>query len=114
MLANGGRLDGKRLLSRAIVRHMTSDHLGSIEPVVPNLPRGYGFGLGFAVRRADGLNTSPGSAGEYYWGGVSGTSFWVNPKEKLCAVLLTQAQRGPWQREFKELFRQLVYQAIID
>ena len=47
-------------------------------------------------------------------GGAGGTAFWVDPKEQLVAVLMTQAQPGPWQREFRELFRQLVYQAIVD
>ena len=114
MLANGGQLDGKRLLAGTTVRHMTSDHLGDIKPAIPLLPSGYGFGLGFAVRRADGLNGVAGSAGEYNWGGAGGTAFWVDPKEQLFVVLMTQAQPGPWQREFKEQFRQLVYQAIID
>jgi CubicO group peptidase (beta-lactamase class C family) len=114
MLANGGQLDGQRLLARTIVRHMTSDHLGDIKPATPTLAPGYGFGLGFAIRRADGLNGAPGSAGEYTWGGAGGTAFWVDPKEQLVAILMTQAQPGPWQREFKELFRQLVYQAIVD
>jgi CubicO group peptidase (beta-lactamase class C family) len=114
MLANGGQLGGKRLLARTIVRHMTSDHLGDIKPAIPTLPPGYGFGLGFAIRRADGLNAAPGSAGEYNWGGAGGTMFWVDPKEQLVAILMTQAQPGTWQREFKELFRQLVYQAIVD
>jgi CubicO group peptidase (beta-lactamase class C family) len=113
MLANGGQLEGQRLLARTIVRHMTSDHLGDIRPATTLAP-GYGFGLGFAVRRAEGLNGAPGSAGEYNWGGAGGTAFWVDPKEQLVAVLMTQAQPGPWQREFKELFRQLVYQAIVD
>jgi len=114
MLANGGKLDGQRLLARTIVRHMTSDHLGDIKPAHQILPPGYGFGLGFAVRRADGLNGAPSSAGEFNWGGAGGTAFWVDPKEQLVAVLMTQAQPGPWQREFKELFRQLVYQAIAE
>jgi CubicO group peptidase (beta-lactamase class C family) len=114
MLANGGQLEGKRLLAGTTVRHMTSDHLGDIKPAIPLLPPGYGFGLGFAVRHADGLNGVAGSAGEYNWGGAGGTAFWVDPKEQLFVVLMTQAQPGPWQREFKELFRQLVYQAIID
>jgi CubicO group peptidase (beta-lactamase class C family) len=113
-LANGGQLDGQRILARTTVRHMTSDHLGDIKPATTSLAPGYGFGLGFAVRRADGLNGAPGSAGEYTWGGAGGTAFWVDPKEQLFAVLMTQAQPGPWQREFKELFRQLVYQAIVD
>src|SRR6059036_2613767 len=114
MLANGGKLDGQRLLARTIVRHMTSDHLGDIKPAHQILAPGYGFGLGFAVRRADGLNGAPGSAGEFTWGGAGGTAFWIDPKEQLVAVLMTQAQPGPWQREFKELFRQLVYQSIAD
>ena len=113
-LANGGQIDGKRLLARTTVRHMTSDHLGDIKPAHQLLPPGYGFGLGFAVRRGNGLNGAPGSAGEYFWGGAGGTSFWVDPMEQLVAVLMTQAQPGPWQREFRELFRQLVYQSIVD
>ena len=114
MLANHGQLEGKRLLAGTTVRHMTADHLGDIKPAIPLLAPGYGFGLGFAVRRADGLNGVAGTAGEYNWGGAGGTAFWVDPKEKLVAVLMTQAQPGPWQREFRELFRQLVYQAIVD
>jgi CubicO group peptidase (beta-lactamase class C family) len=114
MLANGGQVDGKRLIAGTTVRHMTSDHLGDIKPAIPLLAPGYGFGLGFAVRRADGLNGVAGSAGEYNWGGAGGTAFWVDPKEQLVAVLMAQAQPGPWQREFRELFRQLVYQAIVD
>jgi CubicO group peptidase (beta-lactamase class C family) len=114
MLANGGQLDGQRLLGRAMVRHMTSDHLGDIKPAHALLPPGYGFGLGFAVRRADGLNGIPGSAGDYLWGGAGGTMFWVDPREQLVGVLMTQSQPGTWQREFRELFRQLVYQAIVD
>lgn len=47
-------------------------------------------------------------------GGAGGTGFWVDPKEQLVAVLMAQAQPGPWQREFKKLFRQVVYQAIVD
>jgi CubicO group peptidase (beta-lactamase class C family) len=114
MLANGGQFDGQRLLGRAMVRHMTTDHLGELKPAISLLAPGYGFGLGFAVRRADGLNGAPGSAGEYSWGGAGGTAFWVDPKEQLVAILMTQAQPGAWQREFRELFRQLVYQAIVD
>jgi CubicO group peptidase (beta-lactamase class C family) len=114
MLANGGYLDSKWILAGTTVRLMTADHLGDIKPAIPLLAPGYGFGLGFAIRRADGLNGVAGSAGEYNWGGAGGTMFWVDPREQLVAVLMTQAQPGPWQREFRELFRQLVYQAIVD
>jgi CubicO group peptidase (beta-lactamase class C family) len=114
MLANGGYLDNKWILAGTTVRLMTADHLGEIKPAIPLLAPGYGFGLGFAIRRADGLNGVAGNAGEYNWGGAGGTMFWVDPREQLVAVLMTQAQPGPWQREFRELFRQLVYQAIVD
>ena len=114
MLANGGYLDGRWILAGTTVRLMTADHLGDIKPAIPLLAPGYGFGLGFAIRRADGLSGVAGSAGEYNWGGAGGTMFWVDPREQLVAVLMTQAQPGPWQREFRELFRQLVYQAIAD
>ena len=114
MMANGGYLDNKWILAGTTVRLMTADHLGEIKPAIPLLAPGYGFGLGFAIRRADGLSGVAGSAGEYNWGGAGGTMFWVDPREQLVAVLMTQAQPGPWQREFRELFRQLVYQAIVD
>jgi CubicO group peptidase (beta-lactamase class C family) len=112
MLLNGGILDGVRLLSRKTVEHMTSDHLGPIPGTSAMTGPGYGFGLGFAVRLADGLSPTPGSAGQYYWGGAAGTAFWVDPREQLIAVLMTQ---GPNQREYnRALFRGLAYGAFAD
>ncbi len=61
------------------------------------------FGLGFAVRLAPGLAPFPGSVGTYLWGGAAGTTFWVDPKERLSAVLMFQA---PGQRQhYRVLFR---------
>lgn len=114
MMLNGGRLDGARLLSRTTVSFMTSDHLGTIKPAIPLLQAGAGFGLGIAVRKEAGLSVTPGSAGEYTWGGAAGTGFWVDPKEQLVAVIMTQTQPGPQQRLDRALFRDLVQQAIID
>ena len=119
MLMNGGVLDGKRVLSRTTVKLMTSDHLGGAMalPMDPGLlllgSRGYGFGLGFAVRLADGVAGVPGSAGEYMWAGYGGTYFWVDPKEQVTAVLMTQAA-SPQRSYFRKLVKQLVYQAITD
>ena len=108
MLLNRGQLDGKRLLSRKTVELMTADHLGAMVGPVP----GYGFGLGFAVRRDAGVSTTPGSVGDYNWSGLAGTTFWVDPKEELVAVWLMQAQG---QRvHYRNAFRSLVYQAIND
>ena len=114
MLLNGGQLDGVRLLGRATVAHMTSDHLGDIRIASPVLSRGYGFGLGFAVRKETGLNPMTGSAGEYRWGGAAGTAFWIDPKEQMVVVWMTQAAPGPSRGEDGGLFRQLVQAAIVD
>jgi CubicO group peptidase (beta-lactamase class C family) len=119
MMLNGGTLDGKRVLSRTTVKLMTSDHLGGAMalPMDPGMlllgSKGYGFGLGFSVRLADGVAAVPGSAGEYMWAGYGGTYFWVDPKEQVTAVLMTQAA-SPQRAYFRKLVKQLVYQAITD
>ena len=116
MLINGGQLDGVRLLSRTTVRYMTADHLGPDMKFsgATTLPAGAGFGLGFAVRRETGRFEVTGSAGEYYWAGAAGTGFYVDPKEELICVWMTQAQPGMARRYDRYLFKQLVYQAIND
>jgi CubicO group peptidase (beta-lactamase class C family) len=119
MLMNGGALDGARVMSRTTVRLMTSDHLGNFiqQPVQPGElllgTKGYSFGLGFAVRQADGVGGVHGSAGEFMWAGYAGTYFFVDPKESLTAVLMTQAP-SPNRAYFRKMLKQLVYQAIVD
>ncbi len=119
MLMNGGTLNGVRVLSRTTVKLMTSDHLGTAMALAPSPgelligSKGYGFGLGFAVRTADGIAGVPGSAGEFMWAGYGGTYFWVDPKEQVTAVLMTQAA-SPQRAYFRKLLKQLVYQAITD
>jgi CubicO group peptidase (beta-lactamase class C family) len=114
MLLNGGTLDGQRILGPKTVAYMTSDHLGSA--VVPGpyfLPGpGYGFGLGFAVRRDAGVAPVIGSPGEYNWGGVGGTVFWVDPKEEMLVAFMMQS---PSQRmRYRPLLRDMIYSAIDD
>ena len=112
MLLNNGKFGDTRLLGRKNVELMTADHLGPIPGSPDLLPTGYGFGLGFAVRLQPGIATMPGSTGQYYWSGAAGTSFWVDPAERLFAVLMIQA---PGPREYyRVLFRDLVYSAIMD
>jgi CubicO group peptidase (beta-lactamase class C family) len=119
MLLEGGQLEGARVLSRTTVDLMTSDHLGTriATPVNPGEfligTPGYTFGLGFAVRQAAGVAGVPGSAGEFMWAGYAGTYFWVDPKEKLVAVYMTQAP-SPIRAYYRRLVKQLVYQAIVD
>ena len=121
MLLNGGELDGVRLLAPKTVALMTADHLppdvaygetsrarfGALAPV-PEM--GYGFGLGFAVRTAPGRSPVPGSVGEFFWGGVHGTYFWIDPQEQMAAVLMMMA---PERRlPYRYLSRRLVYAAL--
>ena len=112
MLAQGGQLDGVRLLGRKTVELMTADHLGAITGAADLLPAGHGFGLGFAVRRDRGMAVTPGSPGMYYWSGMAGTTFWVDPAEDMTVTFMMQ---GPGQREhYRALMRDLVYAAIVD
>ncbi len=115
MLLNGGQLDGTRLLSPTTVAFMTSDHLGTMK-VVPlgGVGTGYGFGLGFAVRTQPGIAGVSGSVGEYRWGGAAGTAFWVDPKEEMISVLMTQGAPGLARGYTTALFRQMVRQAVVD
>ena len=111
-LGHGGHLGGVRLLGRHTLALMTADHLGERPVLGDVLPAGHGFGLGFAVRREAGLAPMPGSKGLYYWGGIAGTAFFVDPVEQLFGVLMIQA---PVQRHrYRALFRHLAYAAIED
>jgi CubicO group peptidase (beta-lactamase class C family) len=114
MLQNGGAFDGHRILSPATVAFMTSDHLGQIGPgptfYIPG--PGYGFGIGFAVRRQQGVAASEGSPGDYYWGGAAGTSFWNDPKQHLTVVFMMQA---PSQlNHYSALLRNMIYAALTE
>jgi CubicO group peptidase (beta-lactamase class C family) len=116
-LLNGGELDGQRILSPATVRYMTADHLGGIGVHRAGrsgelLPPGHGFGLGFAVRLEEGVAAQAGSKGLYFWGGIAGTTFFVDPAKDFFALMMLQA---PNQRDyFRPLFRNLVYAALLE
>jgi CubicO group peptidase (beta-lactamase class C family) len=119
MLLNGGELDGTRILSRTTVALMASDHLPpairqTVQPGEQLLGvQGYSFGLGFAVRKEQGVAGVHGSPGEFTWAGYAGTYFWIDPKEQLVGVLMTQAP-GPSRPYYRRMLRALTYQAIVD
>jgi len=122
MLLNGGELDGVRILSPKTIALMTSDQLaanverhtpvalaiGSFGPV-PEM--GTSFGLGFAVRVDAGRNPMPGSVGDFSWGGITGTLFWVDPQTKLVAVLMAQSPQTMLNVIWRQT-RTIVYQAM--
>jgi CubicO group peptidase (beta-lactamase class C family) len=110
-LRNRGELNGVHLLGPHTVDYMTADHLGGIPADGTLLLPGHGFGLGFAVRTHLGLAPVPGSVGLYYWGGIAGTTFFVDPALDMYAMLMVQA---PNQRDYyRPLFRDLVYAALL-
>ncbi|HEX4241221.1 MAG TPA: serine hydrolase domain-containing protein [Steroidobacteraceae bacterium] len=112
MLLDGGVAGGTRYLSRKTVELMTADHLGEVTGAPDLLLPGHGFGLGFSIRLRAGVAHVPGSVGQYFWGGLAGTTFWVDPAEELFAILMIQA---PGQRDYyRTLFRDMVYAAIDD
>ena len=114
MLENGGALDGARLLGRKTLDLMTMNHLpgkSDLSTMSKSLfsetqNAGVGFGLGFAVTQDVGKTMIPGSLGEYYWGGMFTTSFFVDPVERLHVVFMTQLSPSmlyPLRRELKTL-----------
>ena len=121
MLLQGGELDGVRLLGPKTLALMTTNHLpGGLD--LPRLSRsmfseaiyeGIGFGLGFATTITPSATLIPGSAGDYFWGGAASTFFWVDPREDLIVLFLTQllpSSAHPVRRQL----RTLVYSAITD
>jgi CubicO group peptidase (beta-lactamase class C family) len=109
MLLNGGEFDGKRYLSPLTVEMMSSNRLR--EPATR--PDGAGFGLNFAVTVDNTQGKFPTSNGEYYWGGLATTLFWIDPQEEMVAILLTQYL--PYRGDaYRDLFHRLVRAAIIE
>jgi CubicO group peptidase (beta-lactamase class C family) len=112
MLLANGTLDGVRIIGRKTLEYMTADHLNGLPGSFDLLVPGYGFGLGFTVRLHTGVAQTPGSIGQYSWGGIAGTTFWVDPAEHFYAVMMIQA---PHARVYmRALFRDMVYAAIAD
>jgi CubicO group peptidase (beta-lactamase class C family) len=111
LLLNGGTLDGNRILGRKTLELMAADHLSPQVKIKGDLvPAGHGFGLGFAVRREAGIAPFLGSKGQFFWSGMAGTFFWIDPQEDLFAVFMMQ---GPGQRQHtRTLVRNLVYAAV--
>jgi CubicO group peptidase (beta-lactamase class C family) len=119
MLLNGGAHGSARLLGRKAVELMTRNHLGG-DMAAMGQPRfaesnyhGIGFGLGFSVMLDPAKAQIIGSPGECAWGGMASTAFWIDPKEDMAVVMMTQLTPSSTYPIRREL-RVLAYQAIID
>jgi CubicO group peptidase (beta-lactamase class C family) len=105
MLANGGELNGKRLLSRKAVEMMSAAH---VLDTLPGRPAGEGYGLSVRVVTNHAARGTMLSDGTFGWTGAQGTHFFVDPKEQLVGVLMVQTAIGEMQREFEDLVAQSV------
>lgn len=118
MMLNGGELNKQRILSPMTVNLMSSDMLGnrSTMPLSPGQllmgVDGYTFGLGFMIRQGQGLTSVDGSPGEYMWAGAAGTFFWIDPKEQMAVVVMSQVP-GPIRPYYRRMIKQLVSSAVI-
>jgi CubicO group peptidase (beta-lactamase class C family) len=123
MLLNGGELDGVRLLSRKSIELMTHNHLpaaiafgehtAELGQGAPLPQLGQGYGLGFGVRIDAGLSPAPGSVGDFYWAGITGPSFWIDPREQLIVVFMLQELDIERRARYRGLLRALVYAALL-
>ncbi|MDB6051221.1 MAG: serine hydrolase [Pseudomonas sp.] len=121
MLLNGGELEGVRIVSPKTLKLMTMNHLPggkelgemSNSPFSESLVDGLGFGLGFAVTINQARTMNNGSQGEFFWGGMASTGFWIDPVEDIAVVFMTQlipSNAYPIRREL----RTLVYAALTE
>ncbi|MDQ3811236.1 MAG: beta-lactamase family protein, partial [Chloroflexota bacterium] len=121
MLANGGELDGARILGTRTLQYMAMNHLPGGRDLAgmgqsrftETTMEGIGFGLGFAVLLDPTVAQVIGTPGEFYWGGAASTAFFISPKEDLVMIFLTQLMPSgayPFRREL----RATIYSSIID
>ena len=112
MLLNNGKFGTRRVLGRKSIELLSKNHLGRQITDNKDYPEGKGFGITVGVTTDPALAGEYGSPGNYYWGGAASTSFWIDPKEQLTAVFMTQLLVNP--HGTRDKYRTLVYQAIDD
>jgi CubicO group peptidase (beta-lactamase class C family) len=121
MLRRGGELDGARVLGPRTVKYMTSNHLPNgadlaglaVGSFAEARYEGTGFGLGFHVTLDPVQAQVPSSVGEFGWGGMASTAFWVDPAEELVVVFMTQLIPST-TFNFRGQLKSLVYGAIVE
>jgi CubicO group peptidase (beta-lactamase class C family) len=120
MLRRGGELDGARVLGKRTIELMTKNHLSgnrtltdmAIGAFSETAYEGIGFGLGFATTLSEVASGSLGE-GDFYWGGAASTIFWVDPREDLVVIFMTQLMPSA-TFNFRGQLKNIVYSSIVD
>jgi len=113
MLLNKGEFGGRRLLKTETVEMMTKNQLPDIAyPIGTGDRAGVGFGLGFSVRIESGNGKFSSRVGEYGWGGMASTHFWISPGDGIAVVVLTQ--HIPYSGRAENALKPIIYEAITD
>jgi len=120
-LANGGQLEGVRIIGRKTLQLMTSNHIEGGRDLstvalggqfTETAYAGMGFGLGFSVMLDPARYQVPGTPGEFAWGGAASTAFWVDPSEELVFIFMTQLMPSTTYNIRRE-FRAMLYGAVV-
>ena len=123
MMLQGGALDGVRILSPKTVALFSLNHLDGNRELAEMAPsgafsesgyNGIGFSIGCGVNIDVARTRLPGTVGEYFWGGAASTAFWIDPKEELAVVFMTQVMGTDARLTLRRDLRTLVYSAITD
>jgi CubicO group peptidase (beta-lactamase class C family) len=123
MMVQGGALDGVRILSPKTVALFSLNHLEGGRELAQMAPpgafsesgyNGIGFSIGCGVNIDVARTRLPGTVGEYFWGGAAATAFWIDPREDLTVVFMTQVMGSDARLTLRRDLRTLVYSAITD
>jgi CubicO group peptidase (beta-lactamase class C family) len=123
MMLNGGTLDGVQILSPKTVALFSLNYLPDGREIADmTMPgmfsesgyAGVGFSLGCGVNVNVAKTRLPGSLGEYFWGGAAATAFWIDPREELAVVFMTQVIGSPARLTLRRDLRTLVYAAMTE
>jgi CubicO group peptidase (beta-lactamase class C family) len=123
MMLNGGSLDGVQILSPKTVALFSLNYLPDNREIAdmafPGMfsesgYAGVGFSLGCGVNVDVAKTRLPGSLGEYFWGGAAATAFWIDPREELTVVFMTQVMSSPVRLTLRRDLRTLVYSAMTE
>jgi CubicO group peptidase (beta-lactamase class C family) len=121
MMLHGGTLDGVQILSPKTVELFSLNHLPDNKELADMAPPGLfseaGYsGIGFSIGCGVNINVAktrlPGTLGEYFWGGAASTAFWIDPKEDLAVVFMTQVMGSDARLTLRRDLRTLVYSAM--